>query len=79
MTTGALGGYFYGFLKSKIALAFTVATAGLYGYIYMLLQMESGSLLFGSVALFVILSIIMYFTRKKDMFETEDTSATTDM
>ena len=74
MTTGALGGYFYGFLKSKIALAFTAATAGLYGYIYMLLQMESGSLLFGSVALFVILSIIMYFTRKKDMFEPEDTS-----
>ena len=78
MTTGALGGYFYGFLKSKIALAFTAATAGLYGYIYMLLQMESGSLLFGSVALFVILSIIMYFTRKKDMFEPEDTSTNTE-
>ena len=74
MTTGALGGYFYGFLKSKIAVAFTVATGVLYGYIYMLLQMESGALLFGSLALFVILSVIMYFTRSQAMFEAKEPS-----
>lgn len=74
MTTGALGGYFYGFLKSKIAVAFTVATGVLYGYIYMLLQMESGALLFGSLALFVILSVIMYFTRSQTMFEAKEPS-----
>jgi inner membrane protein len=65
MTTGALGGYFYGFLKSKVALAFTFGTAALYAYIYMMLQMETGALLFGSLALFVILAVVMYFTRNQ--------------
>jgi inner membrane protein len=63
MTTGALGGYFYGFLKSKVALAFTAAVAFLYGFIYVLLQMETGGLLMGSIALFVLLAVVMYFTR----------------
>lgn len=72
MTTGSLGGYFYGFLKSKVAIAFTVATGVLYGFIYMLLQMESGALLIGSLALFVILGVIMYFTRSQDMFEPQE-------
>lgn len=71
MTTGALGGYFYGFLRSKIAIAFTIATGVLYAFIYLLLQMESGSLLLGSLALFVILGVIMYFTRNQSAFESE--------
>lgn len=69
MTTGALGAYFYGFLKSKIALAFTGVVASLYGFIYILLQMETGSLLAGTLALFLILSVIMYFTRRADLFD----------
>lgn len=69
MTTGALGAYFYGFLKSKTALAFTGAVGCLYGFIYILLQMETGSLLAGSIALFVILCVIMYFTRRSDVFD----------
>ena len=73
MTTGALGGYFYGFLKSKIAGAFTLATGILYAFIYLLLQMESGGLLCGSLALFLILCVIMYFTRKQGMFEPKET------
>ena len=73
MTTGALGGYFYGFLKSKVAGGFTLATGILYAFIYMLLQMESGGLLCGSLALFVILCVIMYFTRKQGMFESRET------
>jgi inner membrane protein len=69
MTTGALGAYFYGFLKSKFALAFTGAVAVLYGSIYTLLQMETGSLLTGTLALFLILCVIMYFTRRSDLFD----------
>ena len=69
MTTVALGAYFYGFLKSKTALAFTGAVACLYGFIYILLQMETGALLAGSIALFVILCVIMYFTRRSDVFD----------
>ena len=69
MTTGALGAYFYGFLKSKFALIFTGAVAVLYVFIYVLLQMETGSLLAGTLALFLILSVIMYFTRRADLFD----------
>ena len=69
MTTVALGAYFYGFLKSKIALAFTGTVACLYGFIYILLQMETGALLAGSIALFLILCVIMYFTRRNDLFD----------
>ena len=69
MTTGALGAYFYGFLKSKLALTFTGAVACLYGFIYVLLQMETGSLLAGSIALFLILCVIMYFTRSNNLFD----------
>lgn len=63
MTVAALCGYFIGFLKKKTALACTAAVAVLYAFVYMLLAMETGSLLTGSLALFVILSIIMYYTR----------------
>ena len=69
MTTGALGAYFYGFLKSMFALTFTGAVAVLYVFIYVLLQMETGSLLAGALALFLILSVIMYFTRRADLFD----------
>lgn len=69
MTTGALGAYFYGFLKSKFALIFAGAVAVLYVFIYVLLQMETGSLLAGTLALFLILSVIMYFTRRADLFD----------
>ena len=68
MTTCALGGYFYGFLKSKVAIAFTITTAILYAFIFMLLQMETGSLLVGSFALFIILGVIMFFTRNQYPF-----------
>ena len=69
MTTGALGAYFYGFLKSRVALAFTGTVACLYGFIYILLQMETGALLAGTIALFIILCVIMYFTRRTDLFD----------
>lgn len=69
MTVGALGAYFYGFLKSRMALAFSFGVACLYGFIYILLQMEKGALLAGSIALFLILCVIMYFTRRNDLFD----------
>ena len=67
MTVLALGGYFIGFLRSKTAVGCTAAVAILYAFIYVLLNLETGSLLVGSLALFVILTMIMYFTRKNDL------------
>ena len=41
----------------------------LYGYLYFVLQLEDYALLFGSLLLFVLLSAVMYLTRKVDWFE----------
>lgn len=40
----------------------------LYTYLYLLLQLEDYALLMGSVGLFVVLSLIMYMTRKIDWY-----------
>lgn len=71
MTVIALGGYFIGFLRSRIAVFCTASVAVLYAFIYLLLNLETGSLLVGSLALFVILSLIMYFTRNNHISEAE--------
>ena len=45
------------------ALAFGAILAGLYGGLYALLQLEEAALLAGSVLLFAVLSLAMWFTR----------------
>lgn len=59
--------YSYSLLKQKKLLFFVASTMSLlYAYIYVIIQMENYALLSGSVGLFIILSIIMYFSRKID-------------
>jgi inner membrane protein len=59
--------YSYSLLKQKKLMFFVAATMSLlYAYIYVIIQMENYALLSGSVGLFIILSIIMYFSRKID-------------
>jgi inner membrane protein len=57
-------------LKSR-RRAFTIAAllAGLYGYLYVLLQLEDLALLFGSLFLFVVLASIMFMTRHIDWYD----------
>lgn len=57
------------FRKPSIALSFTVGLAALYAYIYFLVQLEEMSLIFGSVALFLVVSAIMFFTRKVNWYQ----------
>jgi inner membrane protein len=38
----------------------------LYGYLYVLLQLEDYALLLGSLGLFLILALVMYLTRRID-------------
>ncbi len=64
MTTSLISGYFIGILKSKYAYVLALLLILLYSFIYILLQMETYALLVGSLGLFVILGVIMYFTRK---------------
>lgn len=40
----------------------------LYGYLYVLLQLQDYSLLLGSLGLFLILAVVMYITRKLDWY-----------
>jgi inner membrane protein len=41
----------------------------LYGYLYVLLEMQDYSLLLGSLGLFAILALVMYLTRKIDWYK----------
>lgn len=43
----------------------------LYGFLFVLLQLEDYALLLGSIALFVILAVIMFITRKVDWYKGE--------
>ncbi|HEX6903108.1 MAG TPA: cell envelope integrity protein CreD [Thermoanaerobaculia bacterium] len=62
-----IGGYSATILRGALrALLMTVVLGGLYGYLYVLLQLEDYALLLGSVGLFVILALVMYLTRKVD-------------
>ncbi|WP_460760635.1 cell envelope integrity protein CreD [Niabella terrae] len=66
-----IGFYIWGiFKKRSIALLFTAALAGLYLYIYILIQLQDYALLFGSLGLFVIIALLMYFSKKIDWYDT---------
>jgi inner membrane protein len=51
----------------KRALGMGGMLAGLYAYLYTLLQMEDFSLLMGALGLFAILAAVMYLTRKMNL------------
>jgi len=49
---------------------------GLYGFIYVLISLEDTALLVGSIALFIVVAIIMYVTRKVNWYQPEQSHAT---
>lgn len=63
LTVTSLGAYFVAVLKSRIAYWFAAAVAVFYAFIYVLLQLETSGLIIGTMVLFLILLMIMYFTR----------------
>lgn len=52
------------FIKWNIVLLFSFILSLLYLFIFVLIQLQDNSLLFGSIGLFVLLAIIMFFSRK---------------
>ena len=76
MTTGLIGAYLAHIAQSlrKGAIGAGVL-AGLYGYLYVLLQLEDMSLLAGALGLFASLAAFMWFTRKVDWFRLAPTAA----
>jgi len=64
-----IGLYVLGIFKNvRIAAGFATALGALYSYIFILIQLQDYALLFGSVGLFVILAVIMFFSRKIDWY-----------
>jgi inner membrane protein len=56
------------FGRWKVAGLFGGVLAFLYAFIFVLIQMEDGSLLFGSIGLFAVLALVMWFSRKVDWY-----------
>lgn len=62
------------FTKWSIALLFGGVLAMLYGFIFMLIQLQDGALLFGSIALFLLLGVIMYYSKRIDWYNVDGQS-----
>ncbi|MBC7884393.1 MAG: cell envelope integrity protein CreD [Saprospiraceae bacterium] len=61
------------FRSSKSSLTLLGLLVGLFGYIYLIIQLEKMALLAGSLGLFVIIAATMYVTRKIKWFEGGET------
>ena len=70
MTIGLIFLYCKSILKSWGLAAMTASILLiLYGFIFIIIQMEDYALLFGSLGVFLILTVTMYFSRKVDWFD----------
>lgn len=69
MTIGLIAFYSRAILKSsQLSLMLEGILVVLYGFIFVILQMEDYSLLIGSLGVFSILALVMYFSRKIDWY-----------
>jgi len=59
------------FKTLRSAVIFGLLLSGLYGFIYVLISLEDTALLVGSIALFIVVAIIMYVTRKVNWYQIE--------
>lgn len=70
MTIGLIFLYCRSILKSWGLAAMTASILTiLYGFIFIIIQMQDYALLFGSLGVFLILAVTMYFSRKVDWFD----------
>jgi inner membrane protein len=66
-TVTLISSYGAALLRSRLrVLGLAGVLSLLYGYLYVLLQLEDWALLMGSIGLFLILALVMYTTRKVD-------------
>ena len=72
MTVALITGYLAGILKiRKTAMMVGALLLALYIFLYVLLQMETFALLFGSLGIFVILAVLMYASQKVKWYREE--------
>jgi inner membrane protein len=64
-----IAGYVKAILKSnKLTLLITGILFVLYAFIFIIIQLQDFALLIGSIGVFIILSLVMYFSRKIDWY-----------
>lgn len=69
LTIVLVGGYMLGIIKRKKPAFIMIGLLSvLYIYVFILIQLETFALLAGSLGLFVILAMVMYFSKKIDWF-----------
>ncbi|MBK7409585.1 MAG: cell envelope integrity protein CreD [Saprospirales bacterium] len=72
-TIGLIAGYSTSFLKSTgLALQLTLILSAIYGFIFIVLQLEDYALLAGSLGIFAALAAVMYYSRKVDWYSIGD-------
>lgn len=64
------------FVKTSHTLIIGAFVAGLYTYLYIMLQLEDMSLLIGAIGLFVALAAIMYASREVDWYKKKEETET---
>jgi inner membrane protein len=68
-TIGLISGYSSAFLKSaSLTLQLTLMLIAIYGFIFVVLQLEDYALLAGSLGIFAALAAVMYASRKVDWY-----------
>ncbi|EPR65809.1 cell envelope integrity protein CreD [Cyclobacterium qasimii] len=68
-TLSLIAGYVKAILKStKLTMLITGVLTVLYSFIFVIIQLQDYALLIGSIGVFIILGIVMYFSRKIDWY-----------
>jgi len=68
-TLSLIAGYVKAILKStKLTMLLSGVLAVLYSFIFVIIQLQDYALLIGSIGVFIILGIVMYFSRKIDWY-----------
>jgi len=68
-TLGLIAGYVKAILKSgKLTLLISGILTILYTFIFVIIQLQDYALLIGSIGIFIILGMVMYFSRKIDWY-----------
>jgi inner membrane protein len=69
-TVALIGAYSRSFLRENgLVLLFTSVLVVFYGFIFIIILQQDFSLLIGSVGLFIIMGLLMYFSRKVDWYK----------
>ena len=56
----------------RLAIQLSLILSGIYGFIFVVLQLEDFALLVGSLGIFIALALVMYHSRKVNWYELND-------